>query len=122
MHCLQECNSKPHFGHLPTGSDTAGNSVPHEAQRDTSRRAGICSGRGPKVLSFLAVGRELSRGVFLFLRYGPGIRAGDIFYRTRGLRSQLIGAIRVYSNQMSTISRIGRFGELSASYHDYRLH
>ncbi len=79
-------------------------------KRNATPRAGRASAAAAvrKCCPFWRLGRELSRGAFLFLRYGPGIRAGDIFYRTRGLRSQLIGAIRVYSNQMSTISRIGR--------------
>jgi hypothetical protein len=49
---LQECNSNPHFGHRSGFSPNAGKSVPHCAQRETSRVPGICNGRGPKV-SFL---------------------------------------------------------------------
>ena len=65
VHCRQECNSKPHFGHFPMGSDIEPSSAPHCAQRETVRVPGICSARGPKV-SFLT-GRSLD----CFSRFSP---------------------------------------------------
>ena len=59
-HCLQECNSNPHFAHWPTGSVNACSSVPHWAQRETVRVPGIFSGRGPKVRSLCGTPAGLS--------------------------------------------------------------
>ena len=50
MHCLQECNSNPHFGHCPLPVAFC-NTVPHCVHRDTARVPGRFTGRGPKVLS-----------------------------------------------------------------------
>jgi hypothetical protein len=46
MHCLQECNSKPHFGQSPVGGISC-STVPHCAQRETARVPGIFTGFGP---------------------------------------------------------------------------
>ena len=55
MHCLQECNSKPHLGQRPSGG-IPGSIVPHCVQRETARVPGRFTGLGPKVLSFLGCG------------------------------------------------------------------
>ena len=52
VHWRQEWSSKPHFGHLPIGSEIEVNRVPHCAQRETVCVPGICSARGPKVSFF----------------------------------------------------------------------
>jgi hypothetical protein len=49
VHCLQECNSKPHFAHCPAGSVVSVSSVPHCAQRETECVPVMCTGRGPNV-------------------------------------------------------------------------
>ena len=51
VHCLHECNSKPHFGHCPSGSESALSNVPHCEQRETECVPGIWTGRGPYVSS-----------------------------------------------------------------------
>ena len=50
VHCLQECNSNPHFGHRsPAGIPCS--TVPHCVHRETACVPGRLTGFGPKVLS-----------------------------------------------------------------------
>ena len=73
-HCLQECSSKPHFGHFsPLGIPCS--TVPHCAQRDTARVPGKLTGRGPSAWSH--------RGGPL-LRSAGGLR-GSCFRGSRSL-------------------------------------
>jgi len=74
-HCLHECNSKPHFGHCPSPELAAPcSTVPHCAQRETTRVPGKFTGFGPRAWS--------QRGGPL-LRSGGGLR----FSSRRGSRS-----------------------------------
>src|SRR5208283_4227444 len=61
-HCLQLCNSKPHFGQRPCRSIPAGKIMAQEAQRTTSRFPGMAGVFGPNS-SFLGAGflSDLSR-------------------------------------------------------------
>ena len=47
MHCLQECNSNPHFGQVPSAA-VPSSTVPHWAQRETARVPGKFTGFGPR--------------------------------------------------------------------------
>jgi len=52
VHCLQECNSNPHFGHCPSPELAVPcSTVPHCAHRDTARVPGRFTGRGPSAWS-----------------------------------------------------------------------
>jgi len=75
VHCLHECNSNPHFGHCPSPELAAPcSTVPHCAQRETTRVPGRFTGFGPRAWS--------QRGGPL-LRSGGGLR----FSSRRGSRS-----------------------------------
>lgn len=63
MHCLHECNSNPHFGHFPSTPNPC-RTVPHCAQRETSRVPGKFTGRGPSAWSHFG---------------GPLLRSGGVF-------------------------------------------